>query len=125
MIRPFSGSPSRNCRISDAEIGLPGEIIGAGESGVEGEFGARGAPAELRAQGVENQRLRGAEPPGQRLVAAALANPGAGCGLFHRRQERVAHLRKQLRVLVTVDKIRRAAEQFAEGSRAAPSIRRG
>ena len=51
----------------------------------------------------------------KRLVASALANPGVGRGFLHRRQERVAHLRKQLRMLVAVDEIRRAAEQFAEG----------
>src|SRR6201999_1264885 len=40
-----------------AEIGLPGKIIGAGESGIEGDIGAPGAAAELRAQDVEEQRL--------------------------------------------------------------------
>src|SRR6266699_3228582 len=47
-----------------AEIGLPREIIGAGESGIEGDIGARGPAAKLRAQNVEKQRLRRTEPPG-------------------------------------------------------------
>src|SRR5229473_1032814 len=97
-----------------AEIRLWGKIISAGEGGIECDVGARGAAAKLRTQNVEKQRLGGAEPPGQRLPASALANPGVGRGFFHRRQECVAHHRKQLRVLMTVDEIRGAAEQFAE-----------
>src|ERR1700687_2518730 len=61
-----------------AKIRLPGKIIGAGEAGIAGDTGARGARAKLRAQDVEKQRLGRAEPPGQRLVASALADPGAG-----------------------------------------------
>src|ERR1700687_3751012 len=58
-----------------AKIGLPGKIIGAGESGIACDIGARGARAKLRAEDVENQRLGRAEPPGQGLVASALADP--------------------------------------------------
>jgi len=36
-----------------AEVGPSGKIIGAGESGIEGDPGARGARAKLRAQDVE------------------------------------------------------------------------
>ena len=38
-----------------------------------------------------------------------------GRGLLHRRQKSLAHLRKQLRMLMAVDEIRRPAERFAEG----------
>ena len=37
----------------DAEIGPPRKIIGAGESRIECDIGARGAAAKLRAQDVE------------------------------------------------------------------------
>src|SRR3981081_3466577 len=37
----------------DAEIGLLRKIISAGESGIECDIGARGAPPKLRAQNVE------------------------------------------------------------------------
>src|ERR1700759_559298 len=77
-----------------AEIRLPGKIIGAGEAGIECDIGARSAAAELRAQDIENQRLGRAEAPGERLMASALANPGLGRGLLHRRQKRIAYLRK-------------------------------
>jgi len=40
--------------------------------------------------------------------------PGAGRGLLHRLQKRIAHLRKQLRMLVAVDEIRLASEQLLE-----------
>ena len=46
--------------------------------------------------------------------ASALANPGVGRGFLHRAQEGVAHLRKQLHVLVAVDEIGRAAEHLLE-----------
>ena len=74
-----------------AEIALSGKIIGAGEAGIECELGARGAAAKLYAETVEKQRLGCAEPPGQGLIASALANPGVGRGLFHRPQKRIAH----------------------------------
>ena len=77
-----------------AEIGPPREIIGSRESGIAGDIGARGEATKLRTQEVENQRLRRAEPPGQGLIASALANPGAGRGLLHRRKEGLAHPRK-------------------------------
>src|ERR1700722_10923121 len=97
-----------------AEIGWPGEIIGAGEAGIERDAGAPGAVAKLRAQDVEHQRLGRTKPLAKRLTATALAHPGAGSGFLDRRQKCVADLRKQLRMLVTIDKIRRAAEQLAE-----------
>src|ERR1700693_155983 len=59
-----------------AEIRSLREIVSAGESGIERDVRPRGAAAELRAQDVENQRLGGAEPPRQRLIASALADPG-------------------------------------------------
>src|ERR1700716_4570305 len=61
-----------------AEIGLSGKIISAGESGIEGDAGGRGAGAKLSAQEVEKQRLRRAKPLGQGLMASALADPGVG-----------------------------------------------
>ena len=45
-----------------AEIGLPGKIIGAGEGRIEGDTGACGTAAKLRAQNIEKQRLGRAEP---------------------------------------------------------------
>src|SRR5882724_12750909 len=98
-----------------AEIGLPRKIVGAGKSGIESEVGARGAAAELRAQGIEQQRLGCAEPSDQRSVAAALPDPGRGGRVLDRRQKRVAYLRIELDVLVAVDEIRGTAEHLAEG----------
>src|ERR1700723_2703205 len=77
-----------------AEIRLAGKIIGAREAGIEYEIGALGAGAKWRAKDIENQGLGRAEPPGQRPMASALANPGIGRGLLHRRQKGVAYLRK-------------------------------
>src|ERR1700674_5204255 len=81
------------------EIGRLRKIIGAGEAGIERDACARRAAAKLRAQHVEKQRLGSAEPPGQRLIASALADPGVGRSLLHRREKRVAHPGKQLRML--------------------------
>src|SRR4030081_2025011 len=97
-----------------AEIGLLRKIIGTGEARIECDIGARGAATKLRAQNVEKQRLARAEPPEERRIASALANPGVGRSFFHRRQERIAHYRKQLRMLMTVDEVRGAAKQFVE-----------
>src|SRR3984885_2899968 len=38
-----------------AEIGWPGEIIGASEAGIENDIGVPGAAAKLRAQDVEHE----------------------------------------------------------------------
>src|SRR5260370_38618013 len=97
-----------------AVIGLSREIVSAGESDIESDMGARGAGAKLRAQDIEKQRLGRAEPQGQGLVSSALANPGAGRCVFHRRQKRVTDLRKYLRMLVSVNKIRGRAEHFLD-----------
>src|SRR6266704_3151146 len=97
-----------------AEIGLLRKIIGTGEARIECDIGARGAATKLRAQNGEKQRLGRAEPPEQRRIASALANPGVGRSFLYRRQERIAHYRKQLRMLMTVDEIRGAAKQFVE-----------
>src|ERR1700704_3257920 len=67
------GQPIEKLPHQRAEIGLLRKIIGAGESGIEGDSGARGARPKLRAQDVEKQRLGRAEPPDQRLIASALA----------------------------------------------------
>ena len=107
--------PLKELAHQGAEIGLPGKIIGAGKSGVEGNAGAGGAAAELRAQHVENQRLRRIQTLRQRPVAAALANPCVGCCFLDRRQESLAHARKELRMLVAIDKVGAAAEQLDEG----------
>src|SRR5258706_9974628 len=69
-----------------AEIRSLREIVGAGESGIERDVRPRGAAAKLRAQDVENQGFGRAEPPGQRLIASALAKPGAGRCLLSRPQ---------------------------------------
>ena len=106
-----------------AEVRRLIKIIGAGESGIERNTRARGAAAKLCAQDVENQSFGSAEPAGQRLIAPALADPGFGRSLLHRRQKRVAHPGKQLRMLVGVDKVRRAAEQFVESRKLHPQFR--
>src|SRR6266404_3965231 len=79
-----------------AEIRLPGEVIGAGEGGVERDVRARSLLAKLRTEDVEHQRLGRAEPLCQRLPAPALTNPGAGRGFPDGLQKCVADLRKQL-----------------------------
>ena len=112
---PPSGNPAKELAHQHAEIGRFRKIIGAGKGGIERDAGSRGALAELRAEDVEHQRLGRAEQLCQRLEASALADPGAGRGFLHRAQEGVAHLREELRVLVAVDEIGRAAEQLPEG----------
>ena len=115
MIRPPSGSPSRKLPHQRAEIRLPRKIIGAGEAGIEGDAGARGAACETARSGCRapapwaspSRRAKGWPRPPWRTQAS-----GAAC--LHRGQKGVAHLRKQLHVLMAVDKVRRAAEQLAE-----------
>src|SRR4051794_22396844 len=97
-----------------AEVGLCRKIVGTGKGGVELQPGARGALTELRAQNVEQQRLRGAEPLYQRLQTSALAHPSARGAFPDGAQEAIAHLRKQLRMLMTIDEIRCSAEQILE-----------
>ena len=76
------------------EIDRSRKIIGAGESRVECDPGARGAAAEFPAQDVENQRLGRSKPPRKRLIASALADPGAGGSGFDGRQEGVTYFRE-------------------------------
>jgi len=57
--------------------------------------------------GAPSRPAKGWRPPPWRIQAF-------GRGLFHRRQECIAHDWKQLRMLMTVDKIRGAADKLAE-----------
>ena len=60
------------------------KIIGARETGIEGDAGARSELAKPRAKMIENQRFGCAEPLHQRRPASTLAYPGVGRGLLHR-----------------------------------------
>jgi len=51
---------------SAAEIRLARKIIGTGKRRIERDTGSRGAPAKLRAQDIEHQRLGRGEPLCQR-----------------------------------------------------------
>ena len=87
------------------EIGLLRKIIRAGKAGVEGEVGAGGALAELVLSPSSISAFGDAEPLRQRPVASALAHPGVGRMLLDGRKKGIAHLRKQLHVLVAVDEV--------------------
>src|SRR5262245_8031282 len=107
--------PVKKLPYQAAEIGRPGEIIGAGKSRIEGDPGPRGAAAELRAQYVKEERLWRDQPPRQRSGLARLPDPGGGRHVLHRRKEGITDLRIELHMLVAIDEIRGAAEQSGKG----------
>ena len=74
-----------------------------------------GPAAKCHAQNVEHQRLAVVQAA-QRIGAAALPHPGIRRRLRHHLEEGIAHLRKQMHVLVAVDEIGRAAEGVDEGA---------
>ena len=114
MISPPSGSPARKRGNSRGEVGLALEIIGAGKGRIGGHAKLPGLAAEAQAQDVEQQFLAILQPP-RRTRAAALPDPGIGRRFRGHLEHGVAHLRKQMHVLVAVDEVGRAAEGHDEG----------
>ena len=89
--------------------GVRAKRIGAGKGRIGAQAVIGGEPAEAAAQAVQQQRLVIGQAPARRELAA-LPDPGVGREILGRAQHGVADLRKQMHVLVAVDKIRRPAE---------------
>ena len=114
MISPPSGNPDKKPWEQRGEVGLAVEIVGAGKGRIGGDAQPPRLAAKREAQYVEHQLL-GQTQARRRARAAALPDPGAGRGLRRHLEHRVAHLRKQLHVLMAVDEVGRAAERHDEG----------
>jgi hypothetical protein len=112
--QPVLGHAVKKAAHQCREIILARKIIGAGEGWIEAQAGSLRLDPELGAEHVQHQRLRRRQLPRQRAFASALPHPGVRRAFLYGAQEAVAHLREKLRVLVTVDEIRRAAEQVVE-----------
>ena len=93
--------------------GVRAKRIGAGKGRIGPQPVIGREPAEAAAQAVQHQRLVIGEAPARRQLAA-LPHPGAGRELLGHAQHGVADLRKQMHVVVAVDKIRRPAEGGSE-----------
>ena len=94
--------------------GLAAEIIGAGEGRIGGDAKLARLAAKAHAQDVEQQFLAVLQPP-RRARTAALPDPGIGRGLRRHLERGIAHLRKQVDVLVAVDEVGRPPERHDEG----------
>src|SRR5207249_659996 len=92
------------------------ERVGAREGGVGTHAERRRAVTEALAQNGEQQSFTIVERANERPRAPALPHPGLGRLAACDREQRLAHLRKQLDVLVAVNEIRRAAEMLREGA---------
>ena len=112
--QPAVRQPGEKPREDRGEVGRVVEIIGAGEGRIGGDAKPPRLAAEAQAQHVEHQFLA-AVAPARRARAAALPDPGVGRGLRRHLEHGVAHLRKQMHVLVAVDEVGRPAEGHDKG----------
>ena len=112
--QPAVRQPGQEARESRGEIGLAVEIIGAGKGRIGGDAKLPRLAAKTHAQNVEHQFLAVLQPP-RRGRAAALPDPGVGRRLRGHLEHGIAHLRKQMHVLVAVDEVGRPAERHDEG----------
>ena len=116
--------PVEEAREQRREIRPLAEVIGTGERRVGGQAERRRAAAEPVAQNVEHQPLAVAEPLRERQHAPALAQPGIGRRVLDHTEQRLAHLREQVHVLMPVNEIGRAAKELDEGVKLAHDLGR-
>ena len=116
--------PSRNRRKQRARNpARVDEIIGAGKRRIDARCRrARRGGGTARSGRRAAAPCGRAEPLRQRPARPHWRTQAFGRGSLHRVEQGVAHLRKQLHVLMAVDEIGRAAEQCRRRPRAAPSI---
>src|SRR5919198_642238 len=101
--------PIEKLRKGIGKIRLIMERIGAGEGRIGAYAERRRAATKAAAQDVEQHSLAVAERANERLHASALTYPGIRRLAPGDREQRLAHLWKQLDVLVAVDEIGWAA----------------
>src|SRR5262249_52432957 len=106
------------------KIRLVPERVGPGKGRVGAHTERRSATAEATAEDVEQESLAIVESMTARQHAPALADPCAGGLAPGDCEYRVAHLRKQLHMLVAVNEVGRAAEMLREGAHLPGDLRR-
>ena len=109
MMTPPSGRRIEKGRKQPGVSRVRAKCIGPGKGRIGAQPVIGGEPAEAAAQAVQQQRLVIGEATARRQLAA-LPHPGAGRKFLGRAQHGIADLRKQMHVMVAVDKIRRPAE---------------
>jgi hypothetical protein len=112
--QPAIRQPGQKARKNRREGRLATEIIGAGKGRIGGDTKSSRLAAEADAQNIDQQFLAALEPL-RRPRAAALPHPGLGRHLRRHPQHGVAHLRKQMHVLMTIDEVGWPAESLDEG----------
>ena len=111
---------------SFAKSAFGAKRIGAGEGRIGGDAERLRARARnSRLSQSSSSAFRSVRRAVQRQRAAALAHPGLRRESLAVVQHRLAHLRKQMHVLMAVDEIRRAAEGGRRRPRTALAISRG
>src|SRR5215470_7442500 len=108
--------PIEKLRKGIGKIRLVAERVGAGEGRIGAYPERRRAATEAPAQNVEQHSFAVAGRANERPCTPALAHPGIGRLAPGDREQRLAHLRKQLDVLVAVDEIGRTTKMLREGA---------
>src|SRR5581483_11236670 len=93
------------------EIGAATKIIGAGEGGIGADAAPGRAGTKAAAEEVEHQAFGSGKPCAH---AATWSHPSSGRELRRHLDHRVANLRRELYVLVSIDEIRRLAKRGDE-----------
>src|SRR5262249_10532698 len=106
-----------------SKIRLVPEPVGPGKSRIGAHAERRRATTEATAQEVEQEPLAIVESVTTGQHASALADPCAGRLALGNCEYGVAHLWKQLNMLVAINEVGRAAEMLREGAHLAGDLR--